>query len=716
MLNKIRTWFADRAVGRDIVELEQSYIRLGISLTILVLLLFHHFVYAAPELDDTSAIAITEFYLLSSIVLTALILFGRTISVGRRLAGAWVDIGVVTMFMTFAGDTGIMLIGGYLWVIFGNGFRFGKKYLIHAQLLSIAGFLAAIQINTYWVDHEAVIYGMFLMLLALPIYVASLIARIETAKRKADEASALKTRFVANMSHEIRTPLNGIIGVGTLFRTTSLNEEQQRLIDTLDSSSRLLVSLLNNVLDFAKIEEGKLAIELADFSVEALLEDTATIFRPQIEAKGVELEVQITSAIGPLRGDPHRLQQVLANLLGNSVKFTKQGSIILSVAVLRQDEKDCQIRFQVADTGVGIPAEAQDRIFESFAQADISTTRRYGGSGLGLTIAKHLVEAMDGELSFESVENLGSRFWFDLTLERAAAISQPEQPAPLPSAEPKGAEFASSLNILICEDDTTNQNILKRLLELAGHQATLSDNGEEMLDQLEQNSFDLVIADLNMAGMSGTDALKLYRFTRPEDNRTRFVLFTADATVNARHAAKEAGFDAFLSKPVNASTLFSTIAKLMGMPAATAEHWLGTAMKTHAPAPVPVPDTRTQTAALLDDATLRELETLGAGDLFFVDRLLRNYLHDAEELLSRIEQAIAQKHYGAVREHCHALKGNSLSIGAFSVYERAETIDRADLGELRFRGATMVKSLRVDYEATSAAIDDYMTRRQTASH
>jgi two-component system sensor histidine kinase RpfC len=715
MLENIKTWFASRAAGRDVVELEQSYIRLGISSTILVILLFHRFVYAAPGPDDSGAIAITTLYLILSTVLTSLILFGRKESVGRRLAGAWVDIGVVTLFMTFAGDTGIMLIGGYLWVIFGNGFRFGKKYLIHAQLLSIAGFLAAIQINTYWENHEAVIYGMFLMLLALPIYVAALIARIEAAKRKADEASALKTRFVANMSHEIRTPLNGIIGVGTLFRTTPLNEEQQRLIDTLDSSSRLLMSLLNNVLDFAKIEEGKLAIELADFSIDTLMEDTARVFRPQVEAKNVDLEVQITSAIGPLRGDPHRLQQVLANLLGNSVKFTKQGSIILSVAVLRQDEQDCRIRFQVADTGVGIPTEAQGRIFDSFAQADISTTRRYGGSGLGLTIAKHLVEAMGGELAFESVENLGSRFWFDLTLERASRV-QPEETATISSTAPKGIEFASSLKILICEDDSTNQNILKRLLELAGHQVTLSDNGEEMLDQLEQNSFDLVIADLNMAGMSGTDALKLYRFTRPDDNRTRFVLFTADATVHARHAAKEAGFDAFLSKPVNASTLFSTIAKLLGMPAATAEHWLSTVMKTHAPASAPAPETRANTAVLLDDLTLRELETLGAGDMFFVDRLLRNYLHDAEELLSRIEQAIAQKHYGSVREYCHALKGNSLSIGAFSVYERAEIMDRADLGELRFRGAAMVKSLRADYEATSAAIDDYMTRRQTASH
>jgi two-component system sensor histidine kinase RpfC len=707
MTGRFRKWVVAQGAASDKAELEQSLIRLGISLLILFYLLAH------MPLDalDVYAVTITSMYLAVSVVLTSLVLFFHNKSVLRRLAGAWVDVGAVTALMAFTGDLGVILVGGYLWVIFGNGFRFGRRYLVHAQLLSVVGFILATQANSYWKDHATMQYSMLLMLLALPIYVAALIARIESAKQKANEANAMKTRFVANMSHEIRTPLNGIIGVATLFRTTPLSEEQQKLVDTLDSSSRLLLSLLNNVLDIAKIEEGRLSFEHTEFSVESLMHETANIFRPQIEAKGIHFDVQITSAAGPMLGDPHRLQQVLANLLGNAVKFTERGSIILSFSVLWSNPYETHVRFQVADTGAGIPASAQPRIFESFVQADASTTRRYGGSGLGLTIARHLVEVMGGTLSFESTENVGSRFWVDLTLERAAQTSGGVEVAPFPeTVEP---ETESTLNILVCEDDATNQNILKRLLELAGHQVTLSANGDEMLDNLETASFDVVIADQNMAGMSGTDALKLYRFARPDDKRTRFILFTADATTNARQAAREAGYDAFLSKPVNAATLFATIASIVGLPANISDYWLNTAMNTSSAAPVS--DTRDKAGILLDDATLKDLETLGAGDPLFVDRLLRNYLHDSEELLAKIELAVTQKHFDSVREYCHALKGNSLSIGAFAVCECAERIDRASLGELRFRGAAMVKSLHADYERTCVAIDNYMIRRKAVA-
>lgn len=550
------------------------------------------------------------------------------------------------------------------------------------------------------------------MLAALPIYVAALIKRMNEARQRAEEANAAKTRFVANMSHEIRTPLNGIVGISTLFKATTLNSEQQDLLGSLDSSSKLLLSLLNNVLDFAKIEDGKLAIEHTDFSVNSLLEETVKIFRSQAEAKNIHLDTHIADAIGTLRGDPHRLQQVLANLVGNAIKFTEQGSVTLTLSILGEDEHHSNVRFEVGDTGVGIPTSAQGKIFESFTQADISTTRRFGGSGLGLTITRHLVEAMGGRLSFESAEGLGSRFWFDLPLEKAVQV-QPGSAGIVPLPATRDASLGNTLHILVCEDDATNQKILLRLLELAGHHIVLANNGEELLDQLEQASFDLVIADLNMAGMSGTDALKLYRFTRPDDTRTRFILFTADATLSARQAAKEAGFDAFLGKPVDASTLFGAIANLLGMPSTTAELWLNTVMGGSRPS-LPAP-AGAETSAVLDAATLRELEILGAGDALFVQRLLRNYLRDSGELLDKIEYAVKQKQYGALRDHCHALKGNSLSIGARGVFIRAETMDRADPGELRFRGSAMAGLLRTDYAAARAAIEDYLSRRQTAS-
>jgi two-component system sensor histidine kinase RpfC len=709
----MKNWLAERIGRCDKVELEQSLIRLGMGLVVLVYLFYRYITRAALNHSDIIAFRILGVFLLLTLILMGSILYGRKTSVKRRLAGAWLDIGTTTILPIFTDETGVMLVGIYLWVIFGNGFRFGNQYLFHAQLLSVVGFMITTQVNPSWKSHPSIIYSVLVMLFVLPIYVSALIRRMNEAKQRAEESSAAKTRFVANMSHEIRTPLNGIIGIGTLLRTTPLNGEQRDLLGMLDSSSRLLLSLLNNVLDFAKIEDGKMTLEHMDFSVHGLLEETASIFRSQAEAEGIRFDTRIAAGIGRLRGDPLRLQQVLANLVGNAVKFTERGSVTLSFSVLGEDERYTRVRFEVADTGVGIPVGAQGEIFESFTQADASTSRRFGGSGLGLTITRHLVEAMGGHLSFESREGLGSRFWFDLALEKSL------------QSQPEGAEVVAwpgirdlSLQekpprILVCENDATNQKILLRLLELAGHHVSVTTNGEELLDRLEQEAFDLVIADLNMAGMSGTEALKLYRFTRPDDIHTRFVLFTADVTLSARQAAQEAGFDAFLGKPVDASILFGTIADLLGRPATTAEGWLNTVLGGTESGLFA--STSAETGAILEATTLKELEILGAGDALFVHRLLRNYLRDSEELLDKIDHAIKHEYYGALRDHCHALKGNSLGVGARGVFDRAETMDRADPGELRFRGATMAESLRRDYAAARGAIEDYLTRRQAAS-
>jgi two-component system sensor histidine kinase RpfC len=711
MLNKFKRWFSENLAQCDKIELEQAVIRLLIGFGILSFLAYRMATVNAFTQNDLIARKIILVFLAISFIQISLIFISKKISVTRRLFGAWLDQGSTSLFMLLAGEPGVLLIGIYLWVIFGNGFRFGNLYLFHAQILSLIGFILATRYNVYWQTHTTIVYGMILMLIALPIYVSGLIRRMTDARQKAEDANAAKTRFVANMSHEIRTPLNGIIGIGTLFKTTPLSREQYDLVSTLDSSSRLLLSLLNNVLDFAKIEEGKLSVASNVFSLSSVFEDTLKIFQTQAESKNVRLDMHIAGNIDRLIGDADLLHQVLANLVGNAVKFTEQGAITLTATVLSQHDQHQTLRFEVADTGIGIPTSAQGRIFESFTQADISTTRRFGGSGLGLTIAKHLIEAMGGRLSFESAEGLGSRFWFDLTLEKSAVLSA-SFPETAGTSENQHAIATSPLHILICEDDATNQKILLRLLELAGHRICLVNNGEALLDQLEQDSFDVVIADLNMAGMSGTDTLKLYRFTRPEDTHTRFILFTADATTEARQAASEAGYDAFLNKPVEARTLFDTIAKLVDLPATTGEQWLNFAMRGAAPMLPVMP--MSDLEHTLDINTLIELENLGAGDAMFVTRLLRNYLRDSAHLLDQIDDAVRLKQYGTLRDHCHALKGNSLSIGAHNLFKRAETIDRADPGELRFRGSAMVGLLRADFLTTQSSIEAYINRRQTA--
>jgi two-component system sensor histidine kinase RpfC len=361
----------------------------------------------------------------------------------------------------------------------------------------------------------------------------------------------------------------------------------------------------------------------------------------------------------------------------------------------------------VTDTGVGIAAEKQSKIFESFTQADASTTRKFGGSGLGLTIAKHMVEEMGGTLNFQSSEGIGSRFWFDLVLEKVAYSEEIAESLAIAALEPLAIHInAKPLNILVCEDESTNQKIITRLLSLPGHHVEVVINGDEMLDALEESKFDLVITDLNMAGMSGTDALKTYRFTQPTDKETRFILFTADATTTAREAASEAGFDAFLTKPIDAATLFNTIEKILNLAPNTATIWLNNALNS----PVNIESDLAADNTSLDINTLKELEQIGAGDELFMHRLLRNFLADSVKLIYKIEAAAKQKQFGELHDFCHALKGNCLSVGALQVANTTEKIAKLNASIQTTQVFEMLNSLNEDFSKLTLSVEDYLRR------
>ncbi|MGH8704583.1 MAG: ATP-binding protein, partial [Burkholderiales bacterium] len=349
--------------------------------------------------------------------------YSTSISPARRVFAQFADVAVITWYMALCGEWAAPLFLLYIWVTLGSGFRFGVRYLVSELVMSVIGFGIALYVNEWWRAHTALGIGLLTGMFAVSMYVLSLVRRMFDALARAEAANLAKRHFISVMSHEMRTPLNAIIGMADLLRDTQLNREQADMLQTLRGSSRVMLGLVEDVLDFSKIEAGKLALEKTDFDLHALVNSTCRIVAAQAAAKGIEFVVSIMPEVPPaVRGDPHHLRQIVINLAGNAVKFTERGSVTVHLSAHSESDSGVRLKFSIRDTGIGVAPEAQARIFESFTQADQSTTRRFGGTGLGTTIAKQLVELMGGRLGLESAVGLGSTFWFEIGLEK-----QPER-------------------------------------------------------------------------------------------------------------------------------------------------------------------------------------------------------------------------------------------------------------------------------------------------
>ncbi|GEP34301.1 hypothetical protein NSZ01_20690 [Nocardioides szechwanensis] len=474
---------------------------------------------------------------------------------------------------------------------------------------------------------------------------------VAAARDAAMAASRQKSEFLATMSHEIRTPLNGVIGLNDLLMRTPLDTDQHRLAAGVQVASRALLSVINDVLDFSKMEAGRLELEQVDFEVRYLLEEVVSVLAESARARGVELRASCDDSVPvSLSGDPTRLAQVLSNLLSNAVKFTDEGEVTATVTATSEGDRT-ELTVRVSDTGIGIAPEQVPGLFAPFTQADSSTTRLYGGTGLGLAISKEIVEALGGHIGYTPNLPHGSVFTFTASFSNALqGSSEPRRGTT--QAEPGETDAAGGLRVLVVEDNEVNQMVAVGLLEAMGYAVEVAGDGVIALEVLAERCFDVVLMDVQMPNLDGYAATRALRASEGDGRRTPVIAMTAAAIEGERERCLEAGMDDFLTKPVDAGALSAALTRWTVLP--PSEDFVGDDERVLPP---------TAPIVGLDVERLDMLRDLDPGNTAYLDRAIGNFSVNSVAAVETIREHILAGDADKMRQASHKLAGSALNLG-----------------------------------------------------
>jgi two-component system sensor histidine kinase RpfC len=649
---------------------------------------------ASPDGVASRLVALTAAYCAYVVTLHLLVAYRRDVPAQHLLvASAVLDPLALSAWLVVIGEYGSLISGFYLFTILGFGFRTGRPLMYLCQLTAIAGFVLALLSVPYWQQHPVVWGALLLPLVAVPLYAGTLIRRLREAREHAEMESQTKSELLAKVSHELRTPLTGIISATELLASESSDPHVGRRTDTILALSNELLQEINDLLDEAKYGARAVQLNNAPFD----LADQVALLRDAFDAtaakKGIEFRAWLDPALrDKVEADSHLLARVLLNLAGNAVKFTERGRVEVRIELLQQEAAAYRLRFSVSDTGIGIPDSFRANIYQPFAQVEQGAHRKHGGTGLGLALAKKIVDLMGGDLQFESTPGRGTRFWFELALTRlegsggAAPASAGEAPATAAAPRPR--------RILVAEDNETNLLLLQELLVRDGHEVTTCTSGIEAIETLAEHEFDLLLLDYNLGGMDGVRVLQTYRFGRRDPAPALFI--TADTTKATAARLREEGAGV-LYKPIGLGKLRKAIGELEANGLLEHRH---DAVEPARPAR---PVLAAVTVSPLDREVIDELRSVSPRPQFF-PRLLAEAESDMLRNSQAIVESITHSNHATLRDCAHALKGVSANVGAVRLAAVAGKIMAASREELDGARERWVADLNENLRLTIAAL------------